>query len=364
MSQAQIKNLTGRVAELEGQLTNLQQTLVNLVATQIQALFTNPVMVDSIAHRVLAAGANAIAHKAAASNERAPELVVLEGYIPGSLRAILNEDGSMSVEQQLKGATNAGGTWESVTADYDEKGITDSFAQLMAAYGAQAGRVYYITDTVTSAHHREKLAKELAANVTAVEAEAEDASNLPPEAVPSLEGICLFLALKSDATKTTSAVFEEGTSIEIIRGGVAAHVPVEEVEIDDVAMIEEAGEKVVYIVTDTALATLVSAEDGVESLSTAHVADGTFHENDVVSLVTKPWNALLEGQVELDGDELSTQVKVFEEVTTMVDGVEVSVPAWKLLNRDIIVVARNGQLVKEVVVSAEVLINTPVEMVQ
>ena len=92
MSQSQIKALTQRIVSLEDALTKLQQATVNTVATQIQALFTDPVMVESITHRMLASAANAIAHKAAQSNQRAPELTVLEGYIPGALRAIMNED--------------------------------------------------------------------------------------------------------------------------------------------------------------------------------------------------------------------------------------------------------------------------------
>lgn len=158
-----------RIAELEAQLKASQQQTVNTIAAQIQHLFSNQVMIDTIAHRFFIAAANALAHKATQSKERAPELVVLEGYIPGALRAILNVDGSITIDQQLKGAQNAGGSWESATEEYQKQGILDTFAQLLAAAGAEAGRVYYITDTVTQQAHRELLSKQLAAGVTAVD---------------------------------------------------------------------------------------------------------------------------------------------------------------------------------------------------
>lgn len=368
MSQSQIKALTLRVAELETQLTNVQQLMVNTVAQQIQSLFTNPVMVDSISHRILLAGANAIAHKAAQANDRAPELTVLEGYIPGSLRAILNEDGSMTVEQQLKGAVNAGGQWESATEDYEEQGILETFAQLMSAFGAQAGRVYYITDTVTAGKHREKLAKELASNVTAAEADEGEEVLDTADGQPSLYGICLHLALKSDETKTTSAIFEDASPINVIRGGKELTVPAEEVEDGDVAMITEADEVIAYVVTGTSLAELTSAEElpageGEEDpVSDAHVTNGTFHANDKVTVVLKPWNSEVEGQVELAGDELTGEFTVFQPVTVMVEAGEVVKAAWELMPQDVVQITRNECIVKEVVVSVNVTTTVPVEL--
>lgn len=362
MSQSQIKALTARVSELEGQLTNLQQTMVNVVASQLQALFTNKVMLDSIAHSILITGANALAFKASQSNERAPELTVLEGYIPGALRTILNEDGSMTVEQQLKGAVNAGGQWESATEDYQEKGILDSFAQLMSAYGAQAGRVYYITDTVTASKHREKLAKELASNVTA--AEADDGKDGGEIDLPELsegedDGVCLELALQADQSKTTSVLLPVGSLVVVQREGEEFSTQVEEVQDGDVALITEVDQVVAYVVTGSSMVQLpCETADGEE-----HITNGTFHSGDTVEVVLKPWNAEVEGQVELAGDELSGKWTVFERVTTIVDGVEVVKAAWELLPQDVVLVTRNEQIVKEVIVSVNVVTNVPVEMV-
>lgn len=170
-----------RVTELERQLASVQQQLVTVCASQIQALFSSPVMVDSLAARFFSAAANALHYKANASTERAPELVVIEGYVPGSLRAILNEDGSATVDQQLKGATNAGGAWESATQEYAEKGVMETFTQLLAAYGAEANRVYYITDSVTLSTHREKIARELAQTQEVVAGEEDEANPQSPE---------------------------------------------------------------------------------------------------------------------------------------------------------------------------------------
>ena len=339
MSQSQIKALTQRIVSLEDALTKLQQATVNTVATQIQALFTDPVMVESITHRMLASAANAIAHKAAQSNQRAPELTVLEGYIPGALRAIMNEDGSMTVEQQLKGATNAGGQWESVTEDYQEKGVLETFSQLMASFGVTAGRVYYITDTVTAGTHRTKVAQELAAQVTAVEgADAADGAE-----DPVVHGICIHLALVSDETKTTSIVLEDASPVKVVRDGTVVSVPAEEIEDGDFVMITEVDQEVAYQVTSTELATLTEA-----------LPDGVSDEGLSVRLVTKPFSLVEDGQVELPGDEQVQFVGLNDNYEVVTDAGGVLTAAKDLIAGDKITVSRNGQVVREVVVAAEV----------
>lgn len=163
-AEARIEQLEKQVAELQQKLDTSNQTMVNTIAAQIQHLFSDQVMVDSIAYRVMLAGANAIAHKVSHSKERAPELVVLEGYIPGAIRAAIHDDGSISIDQQLKGATNAASAWESATESFQKNGIAEQFAHLLAAYGAEVGRIYYITDTVTRDTYKEELAKSMAAS--------------------------------------------------------------------------------------------------------------------------------------------------------------------------------------------------------
>lgn len=212
------------IPELQAQLVNLQQGVVNVVASQIQSLFTNPVMVDSIAHTMLIAAANALAFKARASQDRAPELTVVEGYIPGALRAILNEDGSIEIAQQLKGAKNAGASWESANADFEERGILGSFSELLAAFGAVAGRVYYITDTVTLQQSREKLARELAAQAGPAIDEEQDTVN-PADLT--------FLIHDEEGAIENGLLIKGDAIVEVYRGDLTAEVIAAQLEVGD-----------------------------------------------------------------------------------------------------------------------------------
>lgn len=157
-----IEQLETKVKELEAMIDRQNQSLVEICANHIQRLFQEPTLLDTISYRILLAGANAIHFKASQSEERAAELIVIEGYIPGALRASIAEDGSFSIDQQLKGATNQSEGWESAIGLYQEKGILDTFRELVAAYGAEANRFYYITDTVTRQKHLDAAAAKLA----------------------------------------------------------------------------------------------------------------------------------------------------------------------------------------------------------
>lgn len=387
MSQAQIKALQSRVIQLEDQLKAHQQQIVNTVAMQLQTFFTNPVMVDSLAHRLLIAGANAIAHKASHSTERAPELTVLEGYIPGALRAILNTDGSLSIDQQLKGAINAGGEWESATALYEEKGVLDSFAQLLSAFGAEAGRVYYITDTVTAQTHREKMAKELvAAGVTGA-----DGSDDAPETPADADAVEFKLKLAHDYSETSTMLFPKGTLVDVVRhGDNELTIPVDEVQDEDVLSLLEGDVKVNWVVVSSEEGYLpptgtdadgpepeadpaFAGEGGEEGLEAGDpIADGadlpelppagdepatpgvSFSEHTSVRLITKPWSLVENGQVDLVSDELTQFVGPYTDYTVQVEAGEVIKEAHELQARDILIIARGGQVLREVVVSAEV----------
>jgi hypothetical protein len=372
MSQNQIKALNQRVTELEEQLKASQQQIVNTCAQQLDRLFTNPIMVDTLAHRFFVAAANAIAHKASQAQDRAPELTVLEGYIPGALRAILNEDGSMTVEQQLKGAVNAGGTWESANDQYEEHGILDQFAQLMAAYGAQAGRVYYITDTVTAAAHRDKLAREMAATVSPV-ADGEDpvADEYPADIAPAASSIVVELKLAADFDQITSSIYDEEHVVTIRRGTETLTLNAGDLQEEDVITLGEDEFSADWIVTGTSLLgdpelPSIEAEGEVEVGTEAPdavapevaVADPApevteFGENTQVRLVLKPWNPEFQGQVELTGDELTALVFPYEGFTVHTEAGAIVKEAHQLQPADVVEMVRNGVVVKEVVVAAD-----------
>lgn len=138
-------------------LLGLQRTIVELTASHIDRIFSDQVMVDSLAQRFFIAGANAIAHKARQSRERTPELVVIEQAIPGSIKVTLLEEGGVKIEEQLKDT----GEW--VTGDQLSEGmrsdvIKEVFGNLLAGYGASLGRAYFVVEDV----HLEQFRKEAA----------------------------------------------------------------------------------------------------------------------------------------------------------------------------------------------------------
>jgi hypothetical protein len=128
-------------------LLGLQRTIVELTASHIDRIFTDQVMVDSLAQRFLIAGANAIAFKARASVQRTPELVVIEQAIPGAIRVTLLEEGGVLVEEQLKET----GEWVSgdkLSESLQSEVIPEVFGNLLAGYGASIGRPYYVVEDV------------------------------------------------------------------------------------------------------------------------------------------------------------------------------------------------------------------------
>lgn len=157
-----IASLESRVGTLETALIannqalqNLQRTIVELTAHHIDHVLSNPVMVDTLAQRFLIAGANAIAHKAKTSKERAPQLVVTESLIPGCMiRAKLNEEGTAEIEQLDRDGSWVGG--DQLDPAMREESLVTTFGQLLLSYGAEVGRFYFITDDINLEEFREQ----------------------------------------------------------------------------------------------------------------------------------------------------------------------------------------------------------------
>lgn len=162
-----------RIAQLESQVATLmttlettnnivlglQRTIVEMTAAHIDRLFSDPVMVDTLAQRFLIASANAIAHKVKTSRQRTPQLVVIEGQIPGCvLRARLNEEGSVEIEHQDKEGVWVGG--DELPEDFRSEELRNTFGGLLLSYGAEVGRTYYITDDIARDEFREQAARQ------------------------------------------------------------------------------------------------------------------------------------------------------------------------------------------------------------
>lgn len=172
--EATIKHLTSRVVTLEtaliannDALTSLQRTLVELTADHIERLFSDQVMVDSLAQRFLIAGANAIAFKASKSKQRTPQLVAIEAQIPGcNIRAKLTEEGGLYLQMQDKE-----GLWQEgdeLPEDFRQEAVTNSIGNLLASYGAEIGRFYYVIDDIALEEFRNAAAIEAKANLDKV----------------------------------------------------------------------------------------------------------------------------------------------------------------------------------------------------
>jgi uncharacterized coiled-coil protein SlyX len=166
-----IEALQARVTQLEETLvaTNdalmaVNRTLVELTADHMQRLFNDPVMVDSIAQRMFIAGANAIAHKAKTSKQRAPELVVVEGYVPGSVRVTVTDNGVI-VEEQDK-ATQQWVSGEALSEGMRDAKIQHVMGDLVVSYGGVNDRPYYVIDSVALEEFRQETSKK-AMEVTA-----------------------------------------------------------------------------------------------------------------------------------------------------------------------------------------------------
>lgn len=176
--ESRVQTLEDTLIATNDALTNVNKTLVELTADHIQRLFQEPVLIDSIAQRILIAGANAIAHKAKHSKERAPELVVVEGYVPGAIRVTLTDNGPV-IEEQVKG------TQEWVSGDALSEGLKDEriahvMGDLLISYGAVVDRPYYVVDSVELEEFRKETSKK-ALQVTAQVDQAEEASDTPAQ---------------------------------------------------------------------------------------------------------------------------------------------------------------------------------------
>ncbi len=187
--EAAVSALEDRIETLEQALEsnneaviNLQRTIVELTASHVDRIFSDPVMVDTLSQRLFIAGANAIAHKARTSKERTPELVVIEAYIPGAIRATLLDEGGVLVEEQVTET----GEWVSGTdlsESMQSEVITEAFGNLLASYGAHIGRQYYIVEDV----YLEQFRKEASEAARTTAAQLTDVGTASPVVEDSAE---------------------------------------------------------------------------------------------------------------------------------------------------------------------------------
>ena len=147
-----LTSLEERVAQLESSLMQandtiigLQRTIVEITADHVNRIFNDQVLLDSIAQRVLVAGANAISFKAKASRQQAPELMVVEGYLKGAIRVTLNDEGVL-VEMEDNPGSGNWVTGEELPEGMRSPEVAHVFGDLLISYGAEVGKAYFIME--------------------------------------------------------------------------------------------------------------------------------------------------------------------------------------------------------------------------
>lgn len=176
-----IDALQSRIAVLEetlvatnDALVNIQKSIVQMTAHHMQEVFNNDVMVDSIAQRILIAGANAISFKAKASKQRAPELVVVEGYVPGAIRVTLHDNGVLVEEQTETGDWVTG---DAMSEELRQEEVITVFGNLVVSYGAELNRPYYVVEST----HLEEVRAQANAKALEVTRAIHDVKDGPAE---------------------------------------------------------------------------------------------------------------------------------------------------------------------------------------
>lgn len=164
-----------RIATLETALVannqavqNFQRNIVELTANHIERLFSDPIMIDTLASRFFVAGANALAHKAKQSRDRAPQLIAIDNMIPAcTLRAKLTQDGVTVVEHIDNEGVWIGG--EELPEAYRSEQFLNAIGNLLLSREAVVDKFYFITDDVTFDNFREAAQQGAAENLKAVQ---------------------------------------------------------------------------------------------------------------------------------------------------------------------------------------------------
>lgn len=158
---AQVSKLFTDLSEKIG-TTVTHETVARICAEQLQMLFQNKVMLDSISHVIFNNAANAIAYKAQSSEERPPKIMLVKSWFPGVQRIRHNEDGTILLEGQ-NNPTDPDSGWLEDVSWKDIPHGEHALVELLQSYGAEAGQMLYLTDDISYGHHRENLHTQLQA---------------------------------------------------------------------------------------------------------------------------------------------------------------------------------------------------------
>jgi hypothetical protein len=168
--QNRIDQLEARISEMSKQIASLKEQqisgvmsegLVTHIAGQIQMLFSNPAMLSSITSAILSNLQNALVFRAGQSKERAPQVLVLDYYVPGTQRVTLADDGTLSMEEQAKDADDINAEWaidENFSTNHD---AVEAIRDIMRSYNVEAGKPYYLIDDLSLQQYREDVSRKV-----------------------------------------------------------------------------------------------------------------------------------------------------------------------------------------------------------
>lgn len=140
---------------------SIQQMVQEEVKAYMDAMFRNPVMLDTLASALLSRSVAALNYRAQHSTQRMPTLVVSESPIPGAIRVMLSEDGAMTAEEQIVDPEGDVEAWERSTSVMDAEVVYNAVKELVLSYGAAPGKYYYVLDDITLEKHRAELNKRI-----------------------------------------------------------------------------------------------------------------------------------------------------------------------------------------------------------
>lgn len=173
------QNLAGlgrQISEVVENMTvapKVSREVATYVGQQIENLFQNPIMLDGIATALLHRQLSALQERARTSKDRQPRTVLVKMYFPGVVRILMTEQGVVTLEQQVEGATTEHEGWVLSEELMSRPEVVSSFAQMMATEGLDADTYYYITDDITLQNKQEEAQQRLQdENIAQLEREA------------------------------------------------------------------------------------------------------------------------------------------------------------------------------------------------
>ena len=143
----------------------IQETVREEVKAYMDAMFRNPVMLDTLASAMLSRAVAALNYRAHHSTQRMPTLVVSENRIPGAIRVQLGEDGSLLAEEALADPIGDVEQWEKSKSVMDDELVSNSVKELVLSYGGVAGKFYYVIDDISLETYRKSLSDRVSERV-------------------------------------------------------------------------------------------------------------------------------------------------------------------------------------------------------